>query len=368
MKIASRALLLCLVLFSSPVSQAQSASLENDLQTILENYVGEDDPGVVVLVSTPDETQSAARGLADLEAQTPIKVDDHFRIGSITKTFVATLMLQLAEEELLELDHPIADYLPAEVSENIEYSDAITIRQLLNMTSGIPDYTQVDAFYEAVYNRPDYPWTALETVEYVYGMEASFAPGEGYEYSNTNYNLLQMIIEMVTDSTLGEQMQTRILEPLNMTESWLETPDKLGKNIVHGYYAGENGGFDDVTFLNEGAGLGDGGLITDVEDLAIFARTLFSGKLLAPESMEQMLDFVDDGEGGLYGLGVTSYEGDFGTEWGHSGATIGFQSSMSYLLDEDVVVIVFTNNFDSEVVGGIAYEAQEAAYNSLYEA
>lgn len=366
MRFSCYAILILFTLITAPISQAQDSTLAADVDSILEYYAGADDPGVVLLVSTSDGTQIAARGLADLEAGIPVKTSDRFRIGSITKTFVATIVLQLAEEEALALDDAMADYLPAEVAENIEYGDEITIRQLMNMTSGIPDYLESEAFYEVIANTPDYPWTAAETVTYAYDLEAYFPPGEGYAYSNTNYNLLQMIIESVTGSTLAQELQVRIFKPLGMDDSVLESPAALGQGIAHGYADWDGDGvLDDVTFVNEGNGLGDGGIISTADDLAIFARALFKGELLDPDSMSEMMDFVADGEGGLYGLGVAMYEGDFGTELGHSGATAGFQSNMVYLPESDVVVVVLTNNFNSEIIVDLTYDAETAAVESL---
>lgn len=330
----------------------------DELQTILEDYVAADDPGVVLLVTTPDMTWTGARGLADLEAETAVEADDLFRIGSITKMFVATVVLQLSEEDLIGLDDPIREYLPAEVIENIENADQVTVRQLLNMTSGIYDYLENDAFFEAIEADPDHTWTAAETVTYAYDQPAYFEPGADFYYSNTNYNLLHMIIENITGNSLAEELQTRIFEPVGMTHTYLET--ELGKGIVKGYTDfDDDGELDDVTLVNEGNGLGDGGIISTAADLALFPPALFDGELLEEETLDEMLDYVEDSEGGAYGLGVDYAEEDYGLVLGHSGATAGFQSNLIYLQDEEIVIVILTNNFDSEILEEMTEEVQE---------
>ncbi len=327
-----------------------------DLKAILADYVGADEPGVVLLVSNPAGTWVEARGLADLSQNTPIKTSDHFRIASTSKMFVSVVVQQLAEEGRLTLDDPMSRYLDAEISDQIANGEAMTIRQLLNMTSGIFNYTESDDFYDAVYDDPQHVWTAAETVRYAYNEDAYFAPGEGYYYSNTNYNLLQLIIENVTQSTLGEQVDARIFQPLGMKNSFVESGTQLGAKLVHGYGDDDgDGSLDDVTLMNDGVGLGDGGVITTADDLALFMRGLFQGKLL--KSLDAIMDWVDDGEDGLYGLGLENIETEFGNAYGHSGASSGFQSNAIYIPDADVVVVVLTNNFDSEVVEWITEDA-----------
>jgi D-alanyl-D-alanine carboxypeptidase len=249
------------------------------------------------------------RGLADIANDIPAKTDDLYRIGSVTKPFVATIMLQLVEDGLVELDDPIADYLPDGVVSRVENTDTATIRQMLQMTSGIFSYTDSYAFEDATYDDPSYAWTAAETVTFAYDEEAYFPVGEGYYYSNTNFNLAQMIIESVTSSTLADELQLRIFKPLGMATCYLETPDLFAQNIVRGYsYYDE---LEDVTEFNDGIGLGDGGIVCTAEDLAKFPSGLING-LLNDDSLNAMLDTVDDGDSGLYGLGIGYDETEFG--------------------------------------------------------
>jgi len=324
------------------------------LDGLLADFVEADDPSVVLYVRYGDESAVAVRGLADLENNTPAQVDDLYRIGSVTKPFVATIILQLVEEGELALDDPIAEYLPDEIVNRVENADTATVRQMLQMTSGIYSYTDSIAFDDATFDDPEYSWTASETVEFAYDEPAYFEAGTDYYYSNTNYNLAQIIIETVTGNTLAHELEERIFAPLEMDSCYLETPDVFAQNIVRGYSLYD--AFIDVTEYNDGVGLGDGGIICNAEDLAKFPDGLWYD-LLAEDTLDMMLDTVDDGDGGLYGLGIGYDETDFGMMLGHDGATSGFQSTMRYLPEEDLVVVVLTNNFDSEIVDDLAYEA-----------
>ena len=324
------------------------------LDDLLADYVYDDEASVVLYIRYGDEEAIAVRGLADINNNIPAKTDDRYRIASITKSFVATLMLQLVEEGLVALDDPIADYLPDEIVKRVENADSATIRQMLQMTSGIYSYTDSDAFADAVYDNPSYMWTVAETITFVYDEEAYFPAGEGYEYSNTNFNLAQIIIESVTGETLAQELQANIFDPLGMDSCFLETPDKFAQNMVRGYDYDED--YEDVTEINDGIGLGDGGIVCSAQDLAKFPTGLVNG-LLSEDSLDAMFDTVDDGYGGQYGLGIGYDETDFGTMIWHDGATSGFQSSMQYLPDEDLVVVVLTNDFTSEIIEDIAYDA-----------
>lgn len=351
-----RYLLLCLIcILAVPV-----LANDNTLSDLLDFYVTDDDLSVVVYVRYGDDSSIAVNGLADLATNTPAETTDLYRIGSITKPFVATLMLQLVEDGDLALDDPIADYLPDEVVSRVDNADTATIRQMLQMTSGIFSYTESDAFDDATIDDPAYSWSASETVAFAYDEPAYFEAGEGYYYSNTNYNLAQMIIESVTGNALADELALRIFEPLGMDTCYLETPDVFAQGIVRGYSLYDD--YEDVTEYNDGVGLGDGGIVCTAEDLAKFPAGLMYD-LLAEETLDDMLTTVDDGDGGAYGLGIGVDETEFGMIIGHDGATSGFQSTMQYLPDEDLVVVILTNNFDSDIVWDLAYDVVDFVLN-----
>lgn len=358
-------LFLVSLLALQPTIQAQSDE-QAELDAILAYYVYDDEPGMVLWVSEGDEHWASAQGLASLEDGTPLAVDDSFRIGSVSKTFVATLVLQLVEEGELELDAPMSIWLDAEITDNIPYGDEITLRHLLTMQSGIFDYTESDGFWEDADANPLYAWTAEEALEYIFGEEEYFSPGAEFYYTNTNYILLEIIVQEVTSMTLGDAMAEYIFEPLGMDDSYMEDGANMSPDIVQGYgYYDNDDELDNVTYINEGVGLGDGGIISTAADLDIFIRALLTDDLLTEDTLAEMLAF--DAESG-YGLGISQDEFDEGATFiGHDGATAGFQSFMYYMSDADVVIIALTNNFDSEVIEDVADETAAAVIEFMAE-
>ena len=329
-----------------------SFSAQDDLTAILEEYIQEDEPGVVVYVAYHGETASAAYGSANLDTGEPIQVDDLFRIGSTTKPMVATVMLTLVDAGEISLDDPIADYLPVEIVENVANADSATVRQMLQMTSGIFDYTESDAFDDAITDDPQHFWTPEEVMTYTYGEEPYFNPGDEFYYSNSNYILAQIIIEQLTGMSLADALETVIFEPLGMTGCYLETEANFAQNIVRGY------GYDeDITEENDGVGMGDGGVICPAEDLAKFLPGLLNGEIISGAMLEEMLDTVEDDSESQYGLGIGYDEDeDYGVMISHDGATSGFQSVMFYNVDSELTVIVLTNNFDAEYMEDVTWD------------
>lgn len=354
-------LIFTLLLLAIPFVSAQSVD-EDTLLTILNEYLDDDEAGMVVYIWDNGTEASAAYGLANLESGEAVNTNDLFRIGSTTKPMVATVVLSLVDSGDLELDAPIADYLSSDIIDNIPNAESATVRQMLQMTSGIFNYTESDAFDDEVQADPSYGWTAAEVVEFAYDEEPYFATGDGYYYSNTNYILAEIIIEAVSGMSLADALDSIIFEPLGMDSCFLETPERFMEGIVQGYGFDDNDEFYNITNQNDGVGLGDGGVICNAADLAKFPIALWEGDLISEALLNDMLDTVDDGEGGQYGLGIGYDDTDFGMTLSHDGATSGFQSNMVYLPEEGIVVTILTNNFDSEVVEDVTYDVLDSAF------
>lgn len=325
-----------------------------ELQAILDRKVARQNiPGVAAYVSTPEGTWMGASGVADLKTKRPLKPSDRFRIGSITKTFVAVVVLQLWEEQELSLDDAIADWLPEtllpeKTSARLANSEKITIRQLLNHTSGLTDYLESDEFQADFEADSTHHWTAREVLEYAYDLEPEAEPGEEFSYSNTNYIILELIVEEVTGNRLAQELRDRIYEPLGLQDTFMELQEKITGGFVSGYDDwDEDGRRDNVTRL-EAWGLGDGGIVSTASDVGKFIQALFAQEeLLAEDSLGEMLDLVDDGEGDGYGLGVAAWENSWGEEvWGHDGETGGFVATMMYFGDRYIAIVVLINAAD----------------------
>lgn len=327
-----------LALFITSANLAQQDT-ENALQDLLDDYRNADDPAVVLYVWTPAGEYSVATGVTDLETGAAVTVDDRFRIGSVSKTYTAVAVLQLADEGLIDIDLPISTYLP-EVSANIDGADAVTTRELLTMTSGLFEYLN-DDFFDAVLDDPSREWTPLEAIEeYVYGEEAFFSSGEDFEYTNTNYLLLQLIAEEVSGQPFHEVVREYILDPISAEDTYTQIQETLPGEFVHGYedYDGD-GTLDDFFAVNDGAGMGDGALIATASDVGLFYRALFYDEELLEAAT--LADMLTDPIGSEYGMGVeVLQDADYGSIYGHSGSVLGFTSDARYFVDEDIIVVL----------------------------
>jgi len=349
--------LLCVMMMAIVPLSAQD--IQTDLDNLLADYAEADGPALVVQVTTPDGTWIATTGLADGER--PTAPDDRFRIASMSKTYVATVTLMLVEDGIFALDDLASDWLSDEIVENIANADVVTIRQLLAMRSGIDDYLGTDEFWEAIENNPSYEWTAEEAISYAYGLPALFAPDEEYYYSNSNYILLQLILENASGMTLAELIREKILDPLGLENTYTQISETHPEGFVNGYEDIDGDGeLDDVTNINDGAGLGDGGLVSNTADITIFYQALLQDRtLLGDAMMTELLTFSDDDEGGGYSLGLAEWDTEFGTAWGHSGAVLGFFSIGVYLPADEMIIVVLSAGGDvyldelAEAIGSI---------------
>ncbi len=319
--------------------------------------------GAVLLIQSASVQWVGSSGLANVKANTAMRPEDRLRIASMTKTFVAAVFLRLSQEGALDLDSKIKNHLPARFVGRIAHGSEITIRQLLNMTSGIYNYTQSDAYNDAVERQPyRSPWTPAEILETVSLQEAVFAPGEGFDYSNTNYILLDMIVKAVSGRSLAAEMRRIIHVPLGLSGGLsgismeIQEPGQAGFGglLVRGYE--EDG--EDITEIQDGLGLGDGGLISNAQGVAGFLQALFVDKtLLNTGSLDQMRAFhpIED-----YGLGLERRMTKYGEAWGHSGGSSGFQGEMLFMPEVGVIFVLLTNTLDTDIFDMVFQESMEA--------
>ena len=322
---------------------------QQDLDDLLAEYADSQGPAVVVQVTTPDGTWIATTGLADGVRQTV--PDDRFRIASMSKPYVSVVALMLVEDGIFALDDLASDWLPADVVENIANADVVTIRQLLAMRSGIDDYLGTDEFWGAIEADPTYEWTPQEALTYAYGLPPLFAPDAEFYYSNSNYLLMQLVIESASGMSLAEVTRERILDPLGLENTYTQIAETHTESFVYGYEDWDGDGeAENVSDINDGAGLGDGALVSNTADITTFYQALLQDQtLLGEEMMAELLTFSPDDEGAGYSLGLAEWETDFGTAWGHSGAVLGFISIGVYLPDSDITIIVLSASYDVDL-------------------
>ncbi|WP_017237965.1 serine hydrolase domain-containing protein [Streptomyces sp. SS] len=267
------------------------------------------------------------------------KGNDRFRVGSITKTFTATVLLQLQAEGRIDLDDPVEKWLPGVVRGNGHDGRKITVRQLLNHTSGVYSYTEDPAFQERVFgagfleHRYD-TWPAGKLVSVAMTHKPEFAPGTAWSYSNTNYVLAGMVIEKVTGRPYGKAVENRIVKPLKLrattvpgTRTAMPQPSSPAYSKLS---MDPNAPVHEVSALNPSIAGAAGEIISDSQDLQTFYRALLKGRLLTKDGLEEMTDTVaisPEYPNLGYGLGLMKQRLSCGTEvWGHGGGIHGSSS------------------------------------------
>ncbi|PEE83483.1 serine hydrolase domain-containing protein [Bacillus toyonensis] len=309
-------------------------------------------PGILAKTSEGGKTWGYATGVADLSTKKPMKTDFRFRIASVTKTFTATVVLQLAGENRLNLDDSIEKWLPGVIQGNGYDGNQITIRQILNHTSGIVEYArskEIDFFTNTKKS-----FTAEELVKIGLSMPPEFAPGKGWSYSNTGYVLLGILIEKVTGNSYAEEIENRIIEPLELSNTFLPGNSSVipGTKHARGYLQPDGASeLKDVTYYNPSIGSSAGDMISTADDLNKFFSSLLGGKLLKEQQLKQMLTTVPTGiaETGGYGLGIYETKLPNGVSiWGHSGGIPGFSTFAGGTLGGKHTLAVNLNNLKAD--------------------
>jgi D-alanyl-D-alanine carboxypeptidase len=335
-----------------------------DLQVVLDDGLrttGGTGVSAAVIISGKGEWTGVG-GMSERKKAEPIKPDMLFDIASVGKTFTSALILQLAEEGRLTLDDPLHKWLPD--FSNID--NTVTIRQLLNHTSGISHFTENAAYWEAVFQNLDSLWTPEDILACV--PAPHFPPGGGWHYSSTNYVLLGMIIEKETESRLASQLRNRFFIPLNLNHTFtpLDKPEMLSEKLAHAHYdLNGDGELDDMGSLPRrsifSSVWASGPVVSTAEDLARWAESLYRGRVLKKESFDQMIDFhrPTPGEPLLsgYGLGISEFSSEiFGGErvWGHLGWQPGYMTAMLYFPDHSVSLAVMINDNNEGCITFIA--------------
>lgn len=335
-------------------------------------------PGISVgFVLADGRTAGLASGLADVEKKTALKPSDRLLAGSIGKTFVAAVILQLVEEGKLKLDDRLEKWLGMEPwYSRLPNGKELTIRVLLNHTAGLPEYFEQKGFVEAVKADPDKVWAPSELVKYVLDAKPLYAVGKGWSYADTDYILVGMVAEKVTGKLLFDEIERRLLKPLKL-EKTIPSDRRVIAELATGYARSRNPlGFEGRTLIDgklvtnpqfEWAG---GGLATTPEDLARWAKTLYEGAVFKNKAtLEAMLSGVDatggrgGGKGTKYGLGVQIRESAWGPSYGHGGWFPGYLSELEYFPDRKVAIAVqFNTDVGKSIKKGLrAYIGDVAA-------
>ncbi|WP_190107586.1 serine hydrolase domain-containing protein [Streptomyces cinnamoneus] len=294
-------------------------------------------PGVLGRAHDGRGAWRGSAGVSDLTTRRPFLPRDHFRTGSIAKTFVATVVLQLEAEGRLSVDDTVESRLPGVVRGHGHDGRKITIRQLLDHTSGIFNYLDDPTLRAKVYGKAflahrDDTWTPAELVALAMTHAPNFPPGTGYDYSNTEYTLAALIVERTTGRPYGTELRRRITEPLGLHSTTLPGTDRRiprpsGREYTR--FHDDPGTTHDVTEFNPSLLWAVGDMISTTADLDRFLAVLLGGGLLPPAQMREMTTTVPQGDDpdSAAGLGLFRYRLPCGAEvWGHDGLFYGTQS------------------------------------------
>jgi D-alanyl-D-alanine carboxypeptidase len=295
-------------------------------------------PGVIVRVQQGHGAWAATAGVGNLKTGKPRSTQDHYRVASISKTFVATVVLQLEAEGKLSLDDTVEKWLPGVVRGHGHDGREVTLRQLLNHTSGIFDYL-ADAGFQRTYMTADGfmkhrfdEADPEELLAFAMANEPYFAPGSSFRYSNTNYLLAARVIEKATGNDYGDEIDQRIIAPLHLTSTSVPTTrvtlPRPSSRAYSKLAETDTGPTYDVTELNARLAYGSGQMVSSSADLNRFYSALLRGRLLPPEQLKKMKTTVESSrETSRYGLGLVDRKLSCGVHvWGHDGGISGSNS------------------------------------------
>ena len=337
-----------------PVTATGTNVLKKEIQLKLEEWhkAGKF-PGATVGVVLPNgESFGLAVGYSDRDAKTPMRPDDRMLAGSTGKTFAAATAMQLVKEGKINLDDRVEKYLGKETwFARLPNAKDIIVRQLMNHTSGLVRYEFKDQFTKDLTASPDKVWKPAELVSYLLDEKPPFEAGKGWDYSDTNYIVLGMIIEKVTGKRFYDEANRRLVKPLKLSNTIPQDSPRI-KGLVQGYAGANNpfGGKDamitDGKFaINPQFEWTGGGWATTSEDLARWAKLMYEGKAFDPSLLPVMLDGVPAklGRDTKYGLGVIIRPTQAGTSYGHSGFFPGYMTDMMYFPEKKIAVAVQVN-------------------------
>lgn len=315
------------------------------LQQIARSLVAAGAPGAIVYVRTPNGVRTATAGFGRLQPRVPMRVAVHYRIASVTKTFVATAVLQLAGVAKVSLDDPVERWLPGLVPNGA----AITLRMLLNHTSGLYDLANDSALLTEFAEHPMRQWTPREVLRFALSHPPVFPPGSSYAYSNTGYVLLGLVIEAVTGKPLDEVLTERLVQPLRLRATSFPRGSDLPEPAARGYEL-RDGRFVELTY-NPSIAWGTGHIVSSVADLATFFTALMKSRLFPAALLKEMKAGPAPKTGWIAGLGLLTTRTPCGVAYGHGGDIPGWHDEVLASADGRRVAVVMVNYAPARLEG-----------------
>lgn len=318
---------------------------EDALDALIDDALSQEIPGVVLLVEGPEVSFFKAHGVADRKTKAPIREDNLIRAASVTKTYVAALAVMAAQEDVIDLDVSIDAYLSNETLAQIPPAPHPTMRQLLNHTSGAPEYYGTAAYLS--WDREE-PVSTARVLATVAGWPPANAPGEAFSYSNTNYHLAALVLEGVYSKTLSSLLQERLFDPLGMASTFYNQHRPPG-DCIHGYGSPDDEWRDTFEWRDNSGP--SSGVKASAADLATWMRVLFAEDgALSYVGAAMAENPIRDDAHWLYGLGAEIYVSQNGERfYGHTGDIFGYLTAVFYAPAHDTVIALHVNRWDRDV-------------------
>ncbi len=311
-------------------------------------------PGANLTIILPDnKVIKISSGVSNRNTNRIIMHSDRMFSGSIGKTYASAVLLQLIEEQKLNLDDPLSKFFEKESwFKRVPNHKDLTVKTLMNHTSGITEHVEINNFNKSIIKNPDKIWKPEELINYILDIKPLFPAGKGWSYADTNYILIGMIIEKITGNKYYKELDKRMLIPFKLND----TSPSVGRKF-QGLIAGYTGN-DPFRFPNEVLKNGQyvvnpqfewtgGGLITNSYELALWAKLLYSKKVLKPETYKNLFQAYSTENGKKsdhgYGLGVEIWNTKHGLVYGHGGIFPGYQSIMKYYSKYDITIALQVN-------------------------
>lgn len=332
------------------ISLNKNYSKASALQALMKKYSEQGLPGVSMAVYTENEGWWAgAAGYSKVETKTPLTNNHLQYLQSVSKTYMAVAIMKLHEEKKIDLDAPVSKYLPAKQAQYLKNPDKITIKMLLNHTSGIPEYSENPAFVSYVMLHPTVVFDMIKALEFISKDEMQFVPGSKHKYTNTNYLLLAMVADAITGDHAA-YINKMIFQRLGLKNTFYRSnPGYLNySNLVDSYWdvlnTGRAANITPLQRANVATLKGDDGIVCTTTDAVRFLKGLVEGKLLNDSSLTLMQEWVNDDQGHkIYGLGLVYYEQAGLTAFGHSGGGVGAGCILLYVPQKKTYIFLATN-------------------------
>ena len=326
----------------------------NAFKNILDKYTADGLPGVTLLIDDSNGVWTGASGFADIENNIKMQPCHILKPGSVTKMIIGNVMWQLQEEGKVNIEDPIANYLP-DLAANITNGDQITIKMLLNHTSGIYPIARDLDYNLAVVNDFTRSWSSEEIIQYFSNKPATNLPGEKFYYSNTNTLISELIIESVTNEPLETTLTEKVFAPLGMNNTvYYDYSEEFPlSNLAQGYvdFHNDGGNIQNISDLNPGSGNGYTGLYSNAEDMYLFAKALFiDHSLISENSLNEILDsfFYSESRNSASSSGAIHRQdielfGDSIMAYGHSGGDIGYAAHVTFIENSETIIVINYN-------------------------